>query len=428
MGGDRTILHCDCNGFYASVECLLAPHLWDVPMAVCGDPDSRHGIILAKNQLAKDRGVVTAETIWQAKKKCPNLTLVPPRRGEYQRYSAILNQIYERYTDLVEPFGIDESWLDVTGTLHLFGDGPQIADQIRETVRRETGLTVSVGVSFNKIFAKLGSDYKKPDATTVFSRGNYREQVWPLPVSALLYVGRAVEQTLAKLGIHTIGQLAAADRVLLTAALGKQGGQLLDYAQGREDSPVRPASEPREVKSVGNGMTFRRNLVGEEDIAAGVAALADEVASRLRKQGLLCQTVQVQIKTPEFKSISRQRGLRQPTDLGWEITRAAMDIIRDSWRMTDPIRLITITAAGLTHGAEGQLSLYPEEGEDLRQRHARLEEAMDRVRGRYGHGALAPAAVWGSDIGVSPAAYSPAAQEEGDSPDGEDPPGPPEKP
>lgn len=411
MAGDRTILHCDCNGFYASVECLLAPRLWDIPMAVCGDPDSRHGIILAKNQLAKDCGVVTAETIWQARQKCPELTLVPPHRKEYQRYSDILNQIYQQFTDLVEPFGIDESWLDVTGTLHLFGDGPQIADQIRDTVRRETGLTVSVGVSFNKIFAKLGSDYKKPDATTVFSRDNYREKVWPLPVSALLYVGRAAEQTLGKLGIHTIGQLAAADRVLLTAALGKMGGQLLDYAQGLEDSPVRSAADPREVKSVGNGMTFRRNLVGEGDIAAGVAALADRVASRLRKQGFLCQTVQVQIKNPEFKTISRQRGLRRPTDLGWEITRTAMDIIRDSWRMEDPIRLITITAAGLTREEEGQLSLFPEEGEALRQRHARLEQAMDRVRNRYGRSALAPAAVWGSDIGVSPAESAPPARE-----------------
>ena len=391
---DRTILHCDCNGFYASVECLLRPELWEVPMAVCGDPDSRHGIILAKNQLAKECGVVTAETIWQARQKCPDLTLVPPHRQEYVKYSRILNGIYEGYTDLVEPFGIDESWLDVTGTLHLFGDGPAIADRLRAEVRRETGLTISVGVSFNKIFAKLGSDYKKPDATTVFSRENYRERVWPLPVSALLYVGKASEQSLRKLGIRTIGQLAA-DKDLLRASLGKLGEQLSAYARGEEDSPVRAAGDTPEEKSVGNGMTFRRNLVGEEDIAAGVASLADSVATRLRRQGLLCQTVQVQIKTPEFRVISRQRGLHRPTDLGREIARAAMEIIRDSWRMEDPIRLITITAAGLTTGEEGQLSLYPEEDEDLHRRYARLESAVDRVRGKYGRDALAPAAVWG---------------------------------
>ncbi len=263
-------------------------------------------------------------------------------------------------------------------------------------------MTISVGVSFNKIFAKLGSDYKKPDATTVFSRENYRERVWPLPVSALLYVGKASEQSLRKLGIRTIGQLAAADKDLLRASLGKLGEQLSAYARGEEDSPVRAAGDTPEVKSVGNGMTFRRNLVGEEDIAAGVASLADSVATRLRRQGLLCQTVQVQIKTPEFRVISRQRGLHRPTDLGREIARAAMEIIRDSWRMEDPIRLITITAAGLTTGEEGQLSLYPEEDEDLHRRYARLESAVDRVRGKYGRDALAPAAVWGSDIGVSP--------------------------
>ena len=220
---DRTILHCDCNGFYASVECLLHPELWEVPMAVCGDPDSRHGIILAKNQLAKECGVVTAETIWQPRQKCPVLTLVPPHRQEYVKYSRILNGIYEGYTDLVEPFGIDESWLDVTGTLHLFGDGPAIADRLRAEVRRETGLTISVGVSFNKIFAKLGSDYKKPDAVTVFTRENYKDRVWPLPVEDLLYVGRATRRKLYERNIKTIGALAMTDPKWLHAWFGKWG-------------------------------------------------------------------------------------------------------------------------------------------------------------------------------------------------------------
>jgi len=207
---DRTILHCDLNSFFASVELLSHPDLRDVPMAVCGDPEKRHGIILAKNEPAKRCGIVTAETIWQAKKKCPDLVLLPPHHDLYQVYSRKVNDIYEQYTDLVEPFGIDESWLDLTGTLHLFGDDARsVADGIRKRVREELGLTLSVGVSFNKVFSKLGSDYKKPDATTVISRENWREVVFPLPVGSLLFVGHAAQNTLRQYGVTTIGQLAA---------------------------------------------------------------------------------------------------------------------------------------------------------------------------------------------------------------------------
>ena len=225
-GPDRVILHCDCNAFYASVECLLHPAYRDVPMAVCGDPENRHGIILAKNERAKRFGVQTAETIWQARRKCPDLVLAPPHRDQYAIYSKRVNAIYQRYTDLVEPFGIDESWLDVTGSQRLFGSGPEIADRLRAEVQRETGLTISVGVSFNKIFAKLGSDYKKPDATTVISRENYRDIVYPLSVSALLYVGKSARETLQNMRIRTIGDLAHADRKALVASLGKIGGEL----------------------------------------------------------------------------------------------------------------------------------------------------------------------------------------------------------
>ena len=208
---DRVILHCDLNCFYASVELLSHPDLRDVPMAVCGDPNSRHGIILAKNEPAKKFGIQTAETIWQAKKKCPDLVLLPPHHDLYREYSRKVNAIYDEYTDLVEPFGIDESWLDVTHTLHLFGgDARALADALRERMKRQLGLTLSVGVSFNKVFAKLGSDYKKPDATTVISRENWKELVWPLQVGDLLYVGGAARKLLKQYGITTIGQLPPA--------------------------------------------------------------------------------------------------------------------------------------------------------------------------------------------------------------------------
>ncbi|MGN0968552.1 MAG: DNA polymerase IV, partial [Oscillospiraceae bacterium] len=200
---ERTILHCDLNGFFASVELLSHPELRDRPVAVCGDPESRHGIILAKNEPAKRYGVKTAETIWQARSKCPDLVLLPAHHGEYRKYSKLINALYERYTDLVEPFGIDESWLDVTGSMHLFGgSGKAVADRLRREVRETFGLTISVGVSFNKIFAKLGSDYKKPDATTVITRENFREIVWPLPVTDLLFVGRSAAGVLAKYGVR----------------------------------------------------------------------------------------------------------------------------------------------------------------------------------------------------------------------------------
>ena len=283
---DRVILHCDLNCFYASVELLSRPDLREIPTAVCGDPSSRHGIILAKNEPAKRYGVQTAETIWQAKKKCPGLVLLPPHHGLYHEYSRKVNAIYDQYTDLVEPFGIDESWLDVTHTLHLFGgDAGGLADTLRERMKEELGLTLSVGVSFNKVFAKLGSDYKKPDATTVISRENWQSIVWPLPVGDLLYVGGAARKLLRQYGVETIGQLAACRREMLETLMGKMGAQLYEYANGLDREAVRSRTEADVVKSVGNGTTFPQNLTTREEVRRGIAVLADSVASRLRRLG-----------------------------------------------------------------------------------------------------------------------------------------------
>lgn len=400
---DRTILHCDLNGFYASVECLKRPELKNVPMAVCGSVENRHGIVLAKNELAKAYGIVTAETVWQAKKKCPELVTVPPRHGEYSKYSRIVNAIYERYTDMVEPFGIDESWLDVTGSLHLFGTGAQIADEIREVVKREVGLTVSVGVSFNKVFAKLGSDYKKPDATTVISRENYRNIVYPLPVSSLLYAGKAATKALERLGVTTIGQLAAFSRAAVSEILGKLGEMLHDYACGLDDSPVAIAGQNSAPKSVGNGMTFKRNLVGMEDIRAGVVALSDSVASRLRRCGMKCSTVQVTIRDPQFKTICRQKKLSSPTHQTKEISEAALALIAASWRVNAPIRMLTITGQNLTTGEEEQISMFGGERDAAHQKRERIEQAVDRIRGKYGRDAISLAVSFRDDIGVGPA-------------------------
>ena len=289
---DRTILHCDCNSFFASVETLLDPSLADGPTAVCGDPESRHGIILAKNEKAKAFGVQTAETIWQAKRKCPDLRLVAPHRSEYVKFSRKCNELYLQYTDLVDPFGIDESFLDVTGSMHLFGSGEHIADELRRRMREEVGLTISVGVSFNRAFAKLGSDYKKPDGTTVFSRENFKQRVWTLPANTLLYVGKRASDRLNRLGVRTIGELAACDPAFIHSILGKNGDLLLRYARGEDDEPVRSFYAEREVKSVGNSMTFAHNLLGADECRMGITALCDNVGRRLRKRGMVCQTVQ----------------------------------------------------------------------------------------------------------------------------------------
>ena len=323
---ERVILHCDQNCFFASVELLSHPDLRDVPMAVCGDPASRHGIILAKNEPAKRFGIQTAETVWQARRKCPSLVLLPPHHKLYREYSVRVNELYGQYTDLVEPFGIDESWLDITGSMHLFGGDPvAIADELRRRVREELGLSISVGVSFNKIFAKLGSDYKKPDATTLISPENWQEIVWPLPVGAMLFVGRSAQRTLAQYGVETIGQLAACRPEMLEKLLGKLGRQMHEYANGLDRSPVRPQAEREPVKSVGNGTTFPHDLTRWEEVRAGLAALSDSVAMRLRRQGLYCSGVQVTIKDSSFCSISRQKRLESPTRLMKDIQRAAME-------------------------------------------------------------------------------------------------------
>ncbi len=393
---ERTILHCDCNGFFASVECVRRPELRAVPMAVCGDPKNRHGIILAKNELAKKFGVATAETIWQAKKKCPQLVLVAPHREEYARYSRMVNAIYQQYTDRVEPFGIDESWLDVTGCEALFGDGETIAGNLRRRVREETGLTISVGVSFNKIFAKLGSDYKKPDATTVISRENFRQIIWPLPVSDLLYVGRAASETLRRIGITTIGELACADRKSLEFALGKLGDQLLLYANGEDESPVHRSDEKREVKSVGNGMTFPTDLRTEEEIRPCVLALADSVATRLRHRGLRGRVVQVTVRTADFRDIQRQRLLDTPTCIAQEIAAQAMELIRLARKKNEPLRMITVTAASVTDTDCGeQLNLFESGKPERREKQERAERAMDKIRGKFGISAV----TFGAELG-----------------------------
>lgn len=395
---DRIILHSDCNNFFASVECAENPLLWDVPLAVAGDREKRRGIILAKNQLAKGYGINTAEPIWQALKKCPELVIVPPRFKLYEEYSRRINAIYADFTDLVEQFSIDESWLDVTGSTKLFGSGREMADKIRKRVREELGITVSVGVSFNKIFAKIGSDYKKPDATTVISRENYKDIVYPLPVSDMIFVGKSAAERLVRANIRTIGDLACADDAFIEKLLGKTGLTVLEYARGEDRSPVMPIGYKREIKSIGKGQTFSRNLLGIADIRKGLTVLCEYVAAKMREKELKCTVVTVHMKDAELKTISRQKHLDNPTYLAKEIAEAAEELVTSNWSMKKPMRMLTVTGSGLVSADIGaQISLF--DGEDGKKEEM-LERAIDKIRKAYGKNSIKKANIINNDLGI----------------------------
>ena len=386
---DRVILHIDMNNFYASVETLYDPSLKDIPMAVGGDKERRHGIVLAKNMLAKAKGVKTAEALWEAERKCPGIKFVPPHFERYAKYSRLAKEIYMQYTDMVESFGLDECWLDVTGSRRLFGSGREIAEEIRARVKDELGLTVSIGVSFNKIFAKLGSDYKKPDATTVIARGNWRDIVFPLPVGDFLFVGRSAQELLGRYGVRTIGELSKCSEEMLETLMGKMGSQLYRYANGLDDSPVRGAADREPIKSVGNSTTFRRDLTRWDEVQSGISLLSDSVAMRLRRYGLYCGGVQVGIKNSRFQVFSRQTTLDHSTHLMREINDTALRLAKDLWKAPDPIRLLSVTALHLTEEAQSyrQLDLLGTDDTQQEKQEA-VESAMDALRKKFGRGVI----------------------------------------
>ena len=379
---ERVILHCDCNGFFASCETLLNPKLKDVPMAVCGNPENRHGIILAKNELAKKFDIKTAETIYQAKRKCPDLVLVPPHHDFYEEISKKCNEIYKDYTDMVEPFGIDESWLDVTNSQMLFGSGLEIANKIRNRFKEEIGITCSIGVSFNKVFAKLGSDYKKPDAVTEITRENFKNIVWPMQVENLLYAGKSATSELNKLNIFTIGDLAQSNKNTIVKRLGKLGGQLYDYACGIDDSPVEDIYKETMPKSISNGETFSKDLVTEEEIKTAIMALSDSLHLRMKKHRLKCTVLHVQIKYSDFTVCSRQRQLKDSTNLMHDIFSVCYELFYEVYNHR-PVRAITLGGSGLIDENDNfmQFSFFDD---DKKEKRENLENALDNIRDKYG--------------------------------------------
>lgn len=383
----RTILHSDLNSCYASIEALHHPELRDAPLAVGGSVEQRHGIILAKNDHAKRYGVHTGEALWQARQKCPGLVILPPDFERYWQFCSAVRGIYGRYTDLVEPFGLDECWLDVSGSASLFGGGAAIAQEIRRRVKKELGVTVSVGVSFNKIFAKLGSDMKKPDAVTVVTPENFQETVWPLPAADLLYVGPATRARLARYGIATIGQLACASPEFLRLELGKMGAVLSAFANGLDRAPVAPLGDAALVKSVGNGITAPRDLLCPEDARIVFTVLCESVAERMRELGFVAGTVQIGVRDSGLYRYERQCRLPSPTALSSDLRDAAMALLEAGHIWTRPIRSLEVRGCGLSDAAcPRQTSLYRDEGR--RQRQERLEGTVDALRCRFGRGAI----------------------------------------
>ena len=392
--GERTILHSDMNCFYASVEMMLDPSLRGKAVAVCGSTENRHGIILAKSELAKKAGVKTGMVNWEARQRCPDLIMVKPQYEQYLKYSELARNIYQRYTDQVEPYGMDECWLDVGGSRSVCGSGMEIAESIRQTVKEELGLTVSIGVSFNKMFAKLGSDMKKPDAITEIRKDEFKEKIWPLPASDLLFVGRATTAKLEKYGINTIGGIANADPQFLKRLLGVNGLGLWRSAAGLDDSPVMHKDFVFPIKSVGHGITCTADLENEDEVWKVMLELSQDIGHRLRIHKLKASGVQISIRSNDFGFRQYQAHLTLATQSPSIIAHKAIQIFRDNYHWIMPVRAVTVRAINLRPKNEPeQIDLFT----DMRQleRLDRLDDCIEDIRRRFGKRAVFQACLLG---------------------------------
>lgn len=384
---ERVILHSDLNACYASIECMLNPELRGKPVAVAGNIEDRHGIILAKSQEAKVCGVKTGEAIWEAKLKCRDLITVPPHYDEYIKYSSFVRDIYRRYTDLIEPYGLDEAWLDVTGSQRLFGTGQEIAEDIRKTVKFELGLTVSIGVSFNKVFAKLGSDLKKPDAVTVITRDDFKEKLWNLPANEMIGIGRSTFKKLESFGIHTIGELAACRKEWVTCQFGKCGTELWLFANGLDSSRVKPDGYRTPIKSVGHGITCSADLVDATEVWRVFLALSQDVNRRLNHYNLKASGVQITVKDCNLFCRQFQKKLPIATQSATELARAAIDLFSQNYRWNYDVRAVTVRAIDLIDAdTPAQLDFFS----DMK-KHEKMQKIDDTVlelRRRFGKNAI----------------------------------------
>lgn len=380
---ERIILHCDLNNFFASCSLLFNPTLRDMPVAVCGDSENRHGIVLAKNEIAKQFGIKTAEPIFQAQRKCRDLVILPPIYNVYEEYSLKAREIYSRYTDMIEPFGIDECWLDVTGSTLLFGSGEQIADSIRETIKKELGLTVSVGVSFNKVFAKLGSDMKKPDGTTVISRENFKEKVWQLPVSDLLFVGKSTTDKLKSIGINLIGDIPLCDDATLKRLLGKNGISLKQHALGLDNSPVTPITEDTKPKSIGKSTTRSKDFETPEEVWKEFLLFAQTISDNLRKHNLYSSGVQVHIRTSTLAVKEFSYSFGETTNCALTLAKHGFELFNQNYKFGEPLRSVGLRAINLkTDSSAVQQDIFGDSDNNIKTE--QIEESVYKVRQKFG--------------------------------------------
>lgn len=383
----KVVLHADLNNFYASIACITHPEWREQPLAVCGDPTLRHGIVLAKNMPAKRKGVITGQAIWQARQSCPNLNTVAPDFEQVLRYAGLVRRIFARYTNRVQPFGVDEAWLDVSDPGTDMTDGLRIANHLRHTVREETGLTLSVGVSDNRVFAKLGSDLKKPDGVSLVCAQNRHTVLDPLPVDELLFIGRATTKKLHAVGIFTIGQLAAAEPSALRALFGKTGLMLSGFARGNDAASVIAEDAPVKMKSVGNSITASHDIVALHDARITLYGLCESVASRMRKHGVIGRVVQVSIRNASLDWYQRQQKLEYQTDCSFDLFQTSYALLLENWREGTPLRSLGVSVSHLAPaGTLMQLSFLPEDA--ARQKRQILEHTIDDIRSRYGHFAI----------------------------------------
>ncbi len=387
---DRVILHCDLNNFFASVSLLYNQTLKNMPVAVCGKKEERHGIVLAKNEIAKGFGVKTAEPVWQAQRKCPELCILPPLFERYEFYSGEVKKIYRRYTDKIEPFGIDECWLDVTGSTFLFGSGSEIAERIRKEVKEELGLTISVGVSFNKVFAKLGSDMKKPDAVTVITRENFKEKVWSLPIEDLLFVGGSTAKKLRSLGIFKIGDIALCKRSTLKSFLGKNGESIYNYVMGLDGSEVVAEEKAPPPKSIGKSETPSKDYECDNAIWVALLSYAQDIAEQLRHHRLYAKGVQISVRTPDLKTREYSASLASPTDSGLILAKTGMELYIKN--KPDTCRSVGIRAINLTNSLDCvQTDMF--ENFSLCAKQEEIERKLSEINSRFGKNSVLRASI-----------------------------------
>ncbi len=384
---DRIILHCDLNNFFASCSLLFNPTVKDMPVAVCGDSENRHGIVLAKNEIAKKYGIKTAEPIFQAQRKCKDLVILPPLYDKYEKYSKMAQEIYSRYTDLIEPFGIDECWLDVTGSTLLFGGGEEIAQKIRKTVKKELGLTVSIGVSFNKTFAKLGSDMKKPDAVTVISRENFKEKIWSLPISDLLFVGKSTNDKLKSIGINTIGDVSLCNDATLTRLLGKNGISLKNSALGLDSSPVACVLDQNKPKSIGKSTTCSKDFENNHEVWKAFLEFAQTISDSLRKYNLYAGGVQVHIRTASLTVREFSYSFNDTTNCALTLAKHGFELFEQNYNFPEPLRSVGLRAINLKTDSTGvQQDIFGNTEQNAKTEE--IEDSVYKVRQKFGRSSV----------------------------------------